>query len=75
MRKSIDGVVLIVQEGRFQLMDDDGVGHQFELSYQAALEPEQLPALMRERTPVRVGYDPADNVIGFVAQSIETLNG
>jgi hypothetical protein len=73
-RKSVNGIVLIVQEGRFQLRDDAGVGHQFELSHTAALEADQLPSLMREQTRVRVHYEPGENVIGFVARAIELLD-
>ena len=73
-RKSIDGTVLIVQESRFQLLDAAGVGHQFELSYKAALEPEQLPSLMREQKRVCVHYEPGENVIGFIARDITFLD-
>ena len=41
---SMDGVVTIVQEGRFQLTDDAGVTHLFILGHAAAAEPEQLAA-------------------------------
>jgi hypothetical protein len=73
-RKSVDGTVLIVQESRFQVRDDAGVVHQFELSYKAGLEPDQLPALMRDQKRIRVHYDPGENVIGFVAHGIELLD-
>jgi hypothetical protein len=73
-RKSIDGVILIVQEGRFQLRDFGGVSHQFELSYAAKLEPDQLPPLAHARTRVRVHYEPGENVIGFVARGIDLLD-
>ena len=36
-RRSIDGIVLLVQEARFQLRDFDGVSHQFELSCKARI--------------------------------------
>ncbi|MBV8612988.1 MAG: hypothetical protein JOY66_04355 [Acetobacteraceae bacterium] len=71
---SIEGVVTIVQEGRFQLTDRDGVSHQFELSHRAAAEPDQLPPLQRDQARVRVRYEPGENVIGFVARSIERLD-
>ncbi len=71
--KSMEGIVLIVQEGRFQLRDPMGVSHQFELSWKAALEPEQLAPLQREQARVRVSYEPGENVIGFVARAIERL--
>ena len=53
------GVVTIVQEGRFQLLDDDGVSHQFLLGIQrGAAEPEQLPDLLQQRRS-RVAYSNA----------------
>ena len=72
--QSIEGVVTIVQEGRVQLTDRDGVSHQFELSHRAPAEPDQLPPLQREQARVRVRYEPGENVIGFVARSIERLD-
>jgi hypothetical protein len=71
---SIEGILTIVQEGRFQLTDQDGVSHQFELSHRSAAEPDQLPPLQREQARVRVRYEPGENVIGFVARSIERLD-
>lgn len=73
--KTIEGNITIVQEGRFQLRDPDGVFHQFELSHKAPLEPEQLPPLQRDQARVRVRYTAAEDVIGFVAHRIERLDG
>lgn len=71
--KSMEGIVTITQESRFQLRDLQGVSHQFELSHKAPVEPEQLPPLQREQAHVRVGYEPGENVIGFVARTIERV--
>ena len=51
---SMAGVVTIVQEGRFQLLDDDGVAHHFLLHQAQPSEPEQLRRLLNRR--VRVSY-------------------
>jgi len=72
--QAIEGIITIVQEGRFSLTDRDGVSHQFELSHRAGAEPEQLPPLQRDQARVRVRYEPGENVIGFVARSIERLD-
>ena len=72
--KFIEGIVTIVQEGRFQLRDPDGATHQFELSHKAPLEPEQLPPLQHDQARVRVAYTPGENIIGFVAHEIERLD-
>jgi hypothetical protein len=68
-----EGTVTIVQEGRFQLSDDDGVSHLFILSYAATAEPEQLQALQRQQARVRVRYTSAPNLIGRVANVIDLL--
>jgi len=70
--QSIEGVVVIVQEGRFQLFDDDGVAHFFVLGYYAAMEPEQLQSLLRHR--VRVRYSDPPDVIGHQANRLLLLN-
>ncbi len=72
--ESMEGIITIVQEGRFQLCDADGVSHQFELSHKAAVEPAQLPPLQSEQAHVRVTYEPGENVIGFIVRSIERLD-
>lgn len=71
----IQGIVTIVQEGRFQLVDQDGVGHHFLLSHNASLEPEQLPQLQRDQSLVRVWLRRAPDVIGHVAARIDLLAG
>lgn len=63
--QSIAGVVTIVQEGRFQLLDAAGVSHHFILHHGAAADPEQLPSLVNRH--VRVSYRDPGGVIGHVA--------
>ena len=70
MSKFMEGVVTIVQESRFQLTDDDGVGHLFILSYLCGTEPRQLPALQANQSRVRVSYSAGRNMIGNVAHSL-----
>ena len=65
------GVVTIVQESRFQLTDDDGVGHLFTVSHACGTEPGQLAQLQRHQSRIRVRYKAAPNTIGNIAQSIE----
>ena len=73
MKLTMEGVVTIVQEGRFQLSDDNGVSHLFLLSPHAPLETDQLAPLQRQQTRVRVRYKPAKNLIGNVTSSIEVV--
>ncbi len=65
---SISGVVTIVQEGRFQLLDAAGVSHQFILHHAAAADPEQLPGLVNQH--VLVSYKNSDGMIGHVATGL-----
>ncbi len=71
MAKFMEGVVTIVQEGRFQLTDDHGVGHLFILGHLCGTETGQLPALQRQQSRIRVRYKPAPNLIGNVASTIQ----
>ncbi len=64
------GVVTIVQESRFQLTDDAGVGHLFTVGYACGTEPGQLAQLQRHQSRVSVRYKPAPNTIGNIALSI-----
>jgi hypothetical protein len=68
--KRMVGVVLLVQESRFQLRDRAGVAHLFILGANAAAEPAQLQALAREQAVVEVQYSPARNTIGNLAERI-----
>jgi|tagenome__1003787_1003787.scaffolds.fasta_scaffold20804071_1 hypothetical protein len=71
--QSIVGTMVIAQEGRFQLLDRDGVGHQFLLHYGSAVEADQLPPLLHRQ--VRVCYRPAKgaDIIGHIAVQIDLL--
>ncbi|CUH11497.1 hypothetical protein JSE7799_00183 [Jannaschia seosinensis] len=46
------GVITVVQEGRFRLSSDDGRSLLFALDRHAALEPQDLPALLTRRVAV-----------------------
>ena len=74
MTRSMDGVVTIVQEGRFQLTDDRGVSHLFILGPMAAAETRQLNPLQRRQARVRVSYYPAESLIGNHATAIMLLS-
>lgn len=74
MTSEMAGVVTIVQEGRFQMTDDDGISHLFILSHNAAAETDQLVALQNRQTRVRVRYQDIPSVIGFKAMSIKTAS-
>lgn len=68
--QTMEGVVTIVQESRFQLTDDQGASHLFILSHDTLAEPDQLQPLQRRQARVRVGYTKPGNIIGFIAHSV-----
>ncbi len=74
MVQTVEGMVTIVQESRFQLIDDDGVAHLFLLSRHAAAEPADLAPLQHRQTRIRVHYRKARNLIGQMASSIGVLD-
>jgi hypothetical protein len=70
----MNGVITIVQEGRFQLTDDKGVSHQFVLSHSAMCEPEQLRPLQTRQARVRVKYSDSKGLISMTAKRIELFD-
>ena len=68
---TMTGVVTIVQEGRFQLTDGEGVSHLFVLSPLASTETGQLRPLMHRQAKVRVKYREGKKIVGFLAQSVD----
>ena len=69
--RSVEGVISVVQEGRFQLVTDGGQVLPFMLSHKAAAEPQDLPPLQRAAARVRVDYTEAPHLICGVAHRIE----
>ena len=67
----LTGRVAIVQEGRFQLIDDGGAGRLFILSPHAAMETSQLTRLAEAQARVTVTYRDVALVVGFLADRIE----
>ncbi len=70
---SMDGTVTLAQESRFQVTDDQGVGHLFILGHACSAEPDQLAPLARHQARIRIRYSEAKGLIGRVAQAIELL--
>ena len=68
---SLTGRVAIVQEGRFQLVDDGGAGHLFILSPHAAMETSQLKPLAKTQARITVTYRDVALVVGMLAERIE----
>lgn len=68
--KSVEGVINLTQEGRFELVTDRGCVMQFVLAHNASLEPQDLPALQRARRRVRVDYTAAGHLVGYLAHAL-----
>jgi len=68
--RSVQGVINLVQEGRFQLVTDQGRVLPFVLSHSAAAEPQDLPPLVRSAARVRVDYTDARHLIAGIAHRI-----
>ena len=69
--RSATGTVLVVQEGRFRLLTDDGRGMVFLLAHDAPIEPQDLPSLTHRR--VRVDYDDSPNLVAGIARDFAIL--
>ena len=72
--RTMDGVITLVQESRFQMRDDHGVYHHFLLSHGAAAEPADLQPLQAREARIRVRYDKAPNLLAQVAHRIDCLD-
>lgn len=69
MMRQATGTVLLIQEGRFRLLTDDGRGLAFTLSPAAPIEPQDLPPLLHRR--VRVDYEDAPGLLAGAAHRVE----
>jgi hypothetical protein len=67
---TLDGVVTLVQERRFQLVDDGGVAHLFVIAGDAPVDASALEACTRSARRVRVTYRPAPGLIARLATSV-----
>ena len=65
------GIISVVQEGRFRLIDSLGRCHPFILSASAAIEPADLASLSRRGCSVRITVAPATGMNAMVATCIE----
>ena len=72
--QSAEGVITLVQEGRFALVEDDGRVMQFVLAHDASLEPQDLPLLKRDRRRVRVDYTEPSRLVAHVAHMLRTAD-
>lgn len=67
------GRITLVQESRFQLLGEDGRATLFILAHDAAIEPQDLPALQHAQARVRVHGSPAPGLVAQVARRLDIL--
>lgn len=65
--KSVEGVIILTQEGRFELVTDRGRVMQFVLAHDASVEPQNLQSLCGTCQRVRVGYTEPDHLVAYLA--------
>jgi hypothetical protein len=74
MRRYVQGKLTLVQEQRFQLVDDAGVSHLFILASDVSLKPADLRAILESQQPVRVEYEDAASLIARIATAIKSAD-
>ncbi len=72
---TVEGVITLVQERRFQLVDDDGVSHLFVIAADAPFEATQLEPCARSARRVQVAYRDAHGLIARLATSVSMATG
>jgi hypothetical protein len=72
--QSVEGVITLVQEGRFALVTDGGRVMHFLLAHDASLEPQDLPVLKRDQCRVRVDYTEPSRLVAHVAHALRTAD-
>jgi len=73
--QSAEGVITLVQEGRFALVKDDGRVMHFILAHDASLEPQDLPPLKRDQRRVRIDYTEPRRLVAHVAHRLRIADG
>jgi hypothetical protein len=72
--QSVEGVITLVQEGRFAVVTDGGRVMQFLLAHDASLEPQDLPLLKRDQRRIRVDYTEPSHLVAHVAHALRTAD-
>ncbi|HEX2830590.1 MAG TPA: hypothetical protein VHP37_29905 [Burkholderiales bacterium] len=70
----LEGAITLVQERRFQLVDERGIAHPFTLAADASFDPSELPALARSGQRVRVEYTDDGEALSHVAHDLMTFD-
>jgi len=68
--KTVNGVITLVQEHRFQLMDDEGRHRLFILTHDARQEWSDLKRLEQDNCHVTVFYSDAGSLLASAAHEV-----
>jgi hypothetical protein len=69
----VSGIIVLVQEQRFQLVDEEGRAHLLVLAHDLSLRPSDLRSLQRSQRTVRVEYRAVDDVFAKLATRLEQV--
>ncbi len=72
--QTVEGVITLVQEGRFVIVTDSGRVMHFLLGHDASLEPQDLPLLKRKQRRVQIDYTEPSRVVAHVAHTLRTAD-
>jgi antitoxin (DNA-binding transcriptional repressor) of toxin-antitoxin stability system len=72
--QSVEGVITLVQEGRFVVVTDGGRVMHFLLAHDASVEPQDLPLLKRDQRRVRVDFTEPSRLVAHVAHTLRTAD-
>jgi hypothetical protein len=72
--QSVEGVITLVQEGRFTVLTDGGRVMHFLLAHDSSLEPQDLPLLKRDQRRVRVDFTEPSRLVAHVAHTLRTAD-
>ncbi|WP_448192575.1 hypothetical protein [Azospirillum sp. sgz301742] len=68
--RTVEGTITLSQEGRFQLVSDEGIAKLFVLAHDAPIEPQDLPPLARTHARITVRYDERPGLIAGIVHDI-----
>lgn len=74
MTQRLSGTIGLVQEERFQLVDDDGGAHLFILDHRCSLTPDDLLRYWRSGGRVSVEFSAAQNIMARIASHVSPEN-
>lgn len=72
-KKDVKGRILLVQEGRFRLLGEEGESYLFSLSHSASVSDSDLINWHKDNVEVKVRYVGEPDIESGIAHSVEPL--